>query len=97
MYRIRPSVTHRPFSKLDNGLITNDFSKSEPNPNQLRWKPIPVPDASIPTDFIQGMKSLAGCGDPCLKSGLTIHYYTANISMIDKAFYNSDGDFLIGN
>lgn len=25
-----------------------------------------------------------------------IHYYTCNTSMIDKAFYNCDGDFLIG-
>jgi hypothetical protein len=37
-----------------------------------------------------------GAGEPTLKTGLAIHMYAANVSMGDKAFYNSDGDFLIG-
>jgi homogentisate 1,2-dioxygenase len=31
-----------------------------------------------------------------MKAGMAIHMYTANISMVDTCFYNSDGDFLIG-
>jgi homogentisate 1,2-dioxygenase len=46
-------------------------------------------------DFIQGLKSLAGAGDPACRSGLAIHIYTANTNMGKSAFYNSDGDFLI--
>jgi homogentisate 1,2-dioxygenase len=36
-----------------------------------------------------------GAGDPSIKDGLSIYMYTANTSMGKKAFYNSDGDFLI--
>jgi homogentisate 1,2-dioxygenase len=46
-------------------------------------------------DFIDGLKSLAGNGDPTLREGLAIHIYTANESMENKAYCNNDGDFLI--
>jgi homogentisate 1,2-dioxygenase len=97
LYRIRPSVVHKPYQKIDNngGLLTNNFSHCAPNPNQLRWNPQPFP--KTPTDFVQGLVTIAGAGDPSSKSGIAIHIYTANQNMIDKAFYNSDGDFLIGN
>lgn len=36
-------------------------------------------------------------GHPSVRHGISIHVYTANTSMKDKCFYNSDGDFLIGN
>jgi homogentisate 1,2-dioxygenase len=36
-----------------------------------------------------------GAGDPSVKQGLSIYIYSANTSMDKKAFYNSDGDFLI--
>jgi homogentisate 1,2-dioxygenase len=32
-----------------------------------------------------------------MKEGCAIHIYCANKSMENKAFYNSDGDFLIGS
>lgn len=41
------------------------------------------------------MKTVAGAGDPCSKSGMCIYVYTCNVSMENKAMYNSDGDFLI--
>ncbi len=37
-----------------------------------------------------------GAGDVASKSGLAIHMYVCNTSMVDKAFCNSDGDMLIG-
>lgn len=46
-------------------------------------------------DFIQGMATLAGTGSPDTKTGMAIHIYTCNVSMVDKAFNNSDGDMLI--
>jgi homogentisate 1,2-dioxygenase len=46
-------------------------------------------------DFIDGIVSYAGAGHPSTKTGVAIHYYLANCSMDKKAFYNSDGDFLI--
>jgi len=36
-----------------------------------------------------------GAGDPSLKQGVSIYAYSANASMNNKSFYNSDGDFLI--
>jgi homogentisate 1,2-dioxygenase len=65
------------------------------NPNQLRWKPFPMPSDKDKVDFIQGLSSVAGAGSVESKSGLAIHVYTCNQSMKDKAFCNSDGDFLI--
>lgn len=41
------------------------------------------------------MISICGSGDPSTKSGCAVHYYVANSDMKNKAFYNSDGDFLI--
>lgn len=46
-------------------------------------------------DFVHGLHTLAGAGDPTIKNGLAIHIYTANANMDNTAFYNSDGDFLI--
>ena len=43
-----------------------------------------------------GIVTYAGTGDATLKSGTAVHYYVCNTSMVDKAFYNADGDFLIG-
>jgi homogentisate 1,2-dioxygenase len=40
---------------------------------------------------------MAGAGSPDMKSGIMVHYYVANRDMVDKAFYNSDGEMLIGN
>lgn len=39
--------------------------------------------------------TFGGAGDPSTKSGLAIYLYTANTSMKNESFYNSDGDFLI--
>ncbi len=47
-------------------------------------------------DFADGIKTVCGAGDPSLKSGVGVHVYLANTSMVDKSFYNADGDFLIG-
>src|SRR4051812_35753731 len=46
-YRIRPSVTHRPFQRRDNRGWVSTFD-GPVTPNQLRWDPLPVP--SEPTD-----------------------------------------------
>lgn len=97
-YRIKPSVHHKPMIPLDskkNELFINDFSKYKPNPNQFRWMPFDIPSNETPIDFIDGIKTICGAGDPSLKTGMAVHIYTVNISMKDKSFQNSDGDFLI--
>ena len=45
--------------------------------------------------FIEGMVTFSGAGGPATRSGIRIYHYTANKSMVNESFYNSDGDFLI--
>lgn len=64
MYRIRPSVTHEPFHPLSfpPETLTADFSRSRAvvTPNQLRWKPFPLPQENV--DFVRGLYTICGAG-----------------------------------
>ena len=93
LYRIRPSAMHTPFKQINAGNLLSDFSEVPTPPNQLRWDPLPF--ATAPTDFVEGMVTYAGNGDPYAQSGCAIHLYTANRSMTHRAFYNADGELLI--
>jgi homogentisate 1,2-dioxygenase len=94
MYRIRPSVVHKPYERINNGLIrSTPFAEVETTPNQLRWSPLPIP--SQPTTFVEGIVTMAGNGDLTTHSGCAIHVYAANASMTDTFFYNADGEMLI--
>nr|XP_024217965.1 homogentisate 1,2-dioxygenase [Halyomorpha halys] len=93
LYRIRPSVIHGVFKKVEQSGFTINWNERPPNPNQIRWKPFKIPCHDV--DFVDGIHTLCGAGDPRLRSGLAIHIYLANDDMKNKAFYNSDGDFLI--
>ena len=93
-YRIRPSVTHKPYRAAEAKLIrSGPFTETPTTPNQLRWNPLPAPDE--PTDFIDGVVTLAGNGDPAMQAGVAVHLYAANRSMQDRFFYNADGELLI--
>ena len=46
--------------------------------------------------WFQGLNTVCGAGDPKSRNGVAVHVYTCNKSMEKKCFYNSDGDFLIG-
>jgi len=93
-YRIRPSVTHRPYEEISMGLIrSGPFHETPTPPNQLRWDPLPLPDSE--TDFVDGIITLGGNGDPAMQTGVAIHLYAANRSMHDRFFYSADGELLI--
>ncbi|RLN78109.1 hypothetical protein BBJ28_00010517 [Nothophytophthora sp. Chile5] len=77
-------------------LLRPNFAKETLTPQQMRWGPMPFPEASETVDFVNGLRTIGIAGDPMMKTGMAIHMYTANSSMTDKCFYNSDGDFLIG-
>ncbi|KAJ0309713.1 hypothetical protein Brms1b_009108 [Colletotrichum noveboracense] len=64
------------------------------SPTQLAWKPYPIPEGEE-VDFVDGLKTVAGSGDPTLREGLATHVFLCNKSMSKKAFVNSDGDWLI--
>src|SRR5579863_6439036 len=43
-YRIRPSVVHQPYRRINNGMLrTGPFGETEATPSQLRWSPFPIP------------------------------------------------------
>ncbi len=93
LYRIRPSVVHKPYERIDNGLIRSRFDEVETTPNQLRWDPLPFPER--PTTFVEGIVTMAGNGDLHVHAGNAIHVYVANASMTKQFFYNADGEMLI--
>src|SRR5262245_43141634 len=93
-YRIRPSVVHRPYKRIDNGLIRSaPFDEVEATPSQLRWSPFPVPTKR--TDFVEGIVTLGGNGDVGTQIGMAAHIYAANTSMTDRYFYDADGELLV--
>jgi len=93
-YRIRPSVTHRPYEEIPAGLIRSEpFTAAPPSPNQLRWDPLPIPEET--TDFVEGIVTYGGNGDPALQTGVAVHLYAANASMQNRFFANADGEMLV--
>jgi homogentisate 1,2-dioxygenase len=93
LYRIRPSAMHRPFERTGDGRIVSRFDDVEATPNQLRWNPMPMPTA--PTDFVDGLVTIAGNGGPMAQTGAAALLYAANRSMSQRAFYNADAEMLI--
>ncbi len=93
LYRIRPAAMHEPFEPIDAGRIVSDFSARPTPPDQLRWNPLPIP--AEPCDFVQGLVTMAGFGDPHAQSGAAAHVYAANRSMQRRVFYDADGELLV--
>ncbi|KAG5651333.1 hypothetical protein H0H81_009041 [Sphagnurus paluster] len=69
--------------------------KVHTSPTQLGWQPFDLPADEASVDFVDGLKTIAGNGDPTLREGFAIHVYLANASMKKRAFCKSDGDFLV--
>ncbi|MFI9629768.1 homogentisate 1,2-dioxygenase [Streptomyces sp. NPDC052042] len=94
LYRIRPSAAHPPFVRMGDGAIrTAPFTETVPDPNRLRWDPLPEPPAG--TDFLAGLWTLGGNGDAAQRAGMAVHLYHANASMTDRVFSDADGELLI--
>jgi homogentisate 1,2-dioxygenase len=93
-YRIQPSAVHRPYRRINNGMLRSaPLSEAEATPSQLRWNPIPIPQER--TDFIDGVITMGANGDARLQTGMAAHVYAANVSMVDRYFYNADGEMLV--
>lgn len=93
LYRIRPAAMHGSFTPVEQSRIATGFEGLAPSPNQMRWSPLPMPDA--PTDFIDGWVTMAGNGSPASMAGCAIHLYAANKPMSGRYFYSADGELLI--
>jgi homogentisate 1,2-dioxygenase len=95
LYRIRPAAVHEPFRRIAGGRIESRFDQLPTPPDQLRWDPLPMPAAATPTDFVDGLVTMAGNGAPAAQDGCAIHLYACNRSMRDRFFYDADGELLI--
>ncbi len=94
LYRIRPSVAHRPYEPMGSRwLRSTPFEEVPTPPNQLRWKPLPIP--TEPVDFIDGLFTMARNGDAAMHTGIAIHIYAASSPMLNRFFYDADGELLI--
>ena len=93
LYRIRPSALHGSFEILPECAWHNRFDEMPATPNQLRWSPPPLP--GVPTDFLDGLFTVAGNGGAAAQTGIGIHMYAANRSMQGRYFYNADAELLI--
>jgi homogentisate 1,2-dioxygenase len=94
LYRMRPSAEHPPYRAYQGSAHFAPPSVGEPlPPNRLRWDPLPDPDRG--TDFIDGLVTMAGNGDPSSLEGVAAHVYRANRDMQDRFFFNADGELLI--
>jgi homogentisate 1,2-dioxygenase len=93
VYRIMPSAAHPTFSRISDGALRGTpFDEVEPDPNRLRWDPLPMPAAG--TDFVDGLYTVAGNGDIRTRNGIAAHLYAADRSMTDRYFVDSDGELL---
>lgn len=95
MYRIRPSVVHEPYQPFERTTLlrSGPFDEVPTPPNQMRWNPPGFPEGA--TDFVEGILTLGGNGDPAVQDGAGIHIYTATRSMERRFFYNADGEMLV--
>jgi homogentisate 1,2-dioxygenase len=94
LYRIRPSAAHPAYRRIDNGSLRGaPFTEAVPDPNRLRWDPLPEPAPG--TDFVAGLWTLGGNGDAARREGMAVHLYHANTPMRERVFGNADGELLI--
>jgi homogentisate 1,2-dioxygenase len=92
-YRLQPSVSHGPYRRIEHSLLrTAPCLEQTASPGRLRWNPLPVPVA--PTDFLDGIVTLATNGDARQQRGIAVHLYCANRSMT-RVLYDADGELLI--
>jgi homogentisate 1,2-dioxygenase len=95
VYRILPSAAHSAFGRIGNGtLLGTPFDEIDPDPNRLRWDPLPLPSGGQRTDFIDSLFTVAGNGDLRTRAGMAIHLYAANTDMSDRYFVDADGELL---
>jgi len=92
LYRIRPAVTHGRFRAMQHQAFPAT-ADDEPTPDQLRWDPPPLPVE--PTDFVDGLLTVARSGSPESHAGCAIYVYVANHPMRNRFLYSADGEFLV--
>lgn len=93
LYRLRPAASHPPFAPLpETAFASAPFRAVPPDPNRLRWDPLPWPAEAV--DWLDAIRSYGGTGDVAAQTGVGIHGYAATADM-QRAFFSADGELLI--
>ena len=93
LYRIRPAALHGSFAPFEQAAFHNRFDEAPTPPDQMRWSPFALPD--VPTDFVDGLFTMAGNGAASSQTGIGIHLYACNQPMRGRFFYDADGELLV--
>jgi len=93
LYRISPSVCPSRAESMGSTKLTASFPVVDPSPR--RWSPLPLASDNKSVDWVDGLVTLCGAGNPGIKDGVAIHVYTCNAPMLDRAFCNADGELLV--
>jgi homogentisate 1,2-dioxygenase len=81
-------------SHIENCFLSCNH-RVETLPEQAEWSPFLFPGDDESIDFVDGLHTLAGSGDPNIKEGIALYIYVINANMKSRAFCNADGDFLL--
>jgi homogentisate 1,2-dioxygenase len=92
-YRVRPSAQHGEFTPLAHPTLRSDFIGAPPDPDLSGFAPLALPAEA--TDFVDGLITMGGSGDPRARRGFALHVYALNRGMEQRAFYDADGHLLI--
>lgn len=93
LYRLRPQITDQPFERVtEPHALSSGFDEGVVSPEVMRFRPMPLPAAGV--DWLAGLKTFAGAGDPTLGQGMAIHLYGASSDM-SRVFVSADSDLLI--
>jgi homogentisate 1,2-dioxygenase len=94
LYRMRPATQHPPYQPYahTSQLRSGPFDETPPSPNRLRWDPLPLPSTAV--DFVDGLVTICGNGEPT-SGGASIHIYVATKSMERRYLQCSDGELVI--
>jgi len=97
VYRIRPSVKHSGrYVQVDKGQLRSAPAAREESQlpiGQLRWAPLPIPDA--PLTFVSGLFTMTTAGDADTRAGMAAHMLLITRSMEREYVFNADGEMLV--
>ena len=96
LYRHQPSVGVGAYQPLPHAFWKTSAAECEhAPPDPLRWHPIDVPSLQDQAlDFIDGLRTMAVCGQADAQTGVAAHLVLANTNM-QRAFINADAEMLL--
>lgn len=99
LYRINPTVvTTSEYTPYEHPTLVSEWCcpGDSPTPQLMRWNPMPFEQlADRRVDFVDGLVTLAGTGNPSSTKGMAVHWYCCNADMQERSFSNNDGDMCI--